>query len=133
MLLNRTHQTTSASTNRLVLGTRQLAFAANTNMGSKSLRTRHFHPQTVVVVEPPRAGIRRGFEYPSPMGSPKPGTLGSSPKPSWAGTLCMPSSAALAPQERTSIVVPDDRPLRSCDPARASWVRPATLGALTLG
>ena len=133
MLLNRTHQTTSATLNRLVLGTRQLAFAATTNMGPKSLRTRHFHPQAVMVVDTTRAGILRGFAYPSPAGVAEPRTPGSSPKPSWASMLCMPGSVALAFQGRISVVAPDDRSHRSDEQARAGRVRPAKGGALTLG
>lgn len=119
-MLNRTHQTTSANANRLVLGTRLIALTATTNMGPKSLRTRHAHPQAVVVI--PRAGIRPGSRYPSPSGYLQPETPGSSFQPSWASTICLPARAALAFEDRTSVVVKDDRSRRSGVQARARRV-----------
>ncbi len=42
-MLNRTNRTLSAHLNRLNLGTRSLAFAADVNNGGQTLRTRHAH------------------------------------------------------------------------------------------
>ena len=119
-MLNRTNQTTSATQNRLVLGTRQVALAATTNMGSQSLRTRHAHPQAVVEI--PRAGIRPGFAYPSPMGPAMPWTPGLSSLPSWASTACLSRPVAQVFEERTSVVDKDDRSRRSGVKARARRV-----------
>ncbi len=118
-MLNRTHQSTSASLNRHDLGTRQLAFAAITNMGSESLRTRQAYPQPVV--EPTRAGIRQGFGFPAPAGDPRPGTPGSSPLPAWpyASVACVPSRTLVAPKDPMSVVVTHDRSRRSGVQARA--------------
>ena len=130
-MLNRTHQTTSANTNRHDLGTRQLATLARTNMGPKSLRTRHAHPQ--VVVETPRAGILRGLESPESSGYPRPGTPGSSFQPAWPGLSDRPSRSLPAFKDPMSVVVTDDRPRRSGVQARASRAEVALAGTLAEG
>jgi hypothetical protein len=86
-MLNRTNRTLSANTNRLNLGTRQLANGASDNNGSLTLRTAHAFPVVAM-----RAGV---VEYPGiPMEGPpimaglksaKPATFamtGSSPESS---------------------------------------------------
>ena len=130
-MLNRTHQTTSANTNRHDLGTRQLAILARTNMGLESPRTRHAHPQTVV--ETPRAGILRGLESPKSLGYPRPGTPGSSFQPAWPGIDCRPGRTLPAFKDPMSVVGTDDRPRRSGVQARASRAEVALAGILAEG
>jgi len=132
-MLNRTQQSTSATLNRHDLGTRQVAFAAITNMGCLSLRTRHAHPQPVV--EPTRAGILRGLSYLATAGYPRPGTPGSSVLPAWhsAKVACMSGRPLVAFKDPMSVVDPVDRPRRSGVQARARQAEVALTGILAEG
>jgi len=118
-MLYRTRKTTSATLNRLDLGTRLFARPATTNMGPQSLRTRHAHPQAVVEIA--RAGIIPAMMYP-PFGGERmaetPGsTFGLRP---WWYPSCAPRPSTLVPSDRRSVVPSDDRSRRSGAQARAA-------------
>jgi len=130
-MLDRTHQTTSASLNRHDLGTRLFAQAATTNMVPKSLRIRHPHP--VAVAETVRAGIRRVMKYPFEQGKFMAQLPGSTLGKPWSTASRSPRSLSPLPPVRPWVVC--ERPtVRAVTGASASRARAAgNPGGLALG
>ena len=123
-MLNRTLKTTSATLNRLDLGTRLFAQAADTNMGPKFLRIRHAHPQAVVEIA--RAGIHPAMLYP-PSGGERMAEFPGS-------TLTLRTWPCPSPDRPpVVVVVDDDRSRRSGVQARSIRAASARTGGLATG
>jgi hypothetical protein len=108
-MLNRTNRTLSANTHRLNLGTRSFAQALGLNIGSKTLRLRHAHPQARM--DAVRTGVDVDVDVPIIRDYPQPSIPGSPSRTSLFTKSC---------EERAGVTVvaeesPSPTPVVRCD------------------